>query len=119
MDELNKNHPKIPQINIIQGNSSMPSMNTERGLHAVTGITLAFSLIWTIAILIPYNGHHTAAKHSTHVVDPSQFGLVVNGTHFVLGSTVGQYQAQSDEKVRIIHAASPIAIQRVSSLLFA
>ena len=91
-------------------------MHPERALQAAIGIVLAFSLLWTIAILIPDDDHNKTAKSNRAFAAPKQFGLVVNGTHYVLDANIGLYQAQADENVHIIHSASPTIIQRVSTI---
>ena len=52
-------------------------MHPERGLGAAIGLVLAFTIVWTIAILVPDNDGATATQNQP-------FGLVVNGTHYVL-----------------------------------
>lgn len=79
-------------------------MHPERGLGAAVGLVLAFTIVWTIAILVPDNGA-TATQSQP-------FGLVVNGTHYVLDKNVGRYPAQDDENVQIIHSASPPTITK-------
>ena len=63
-------------------------MQTDRGLQAAVGIVLAFSVLWTVAILIPEKS-----------VSAGPLGLAVDR------SSVG---------AKVIHAASPRLYQRVS-----
>mmetsp|Transcript_21857 Transcript_21857/g.45780 ORF Transcript_21857/g.45780 Transcript_21857/m.45780 type:complete len:205 (-) Transcript_21857:209-823(-) len=87
-------------------------MHPEGRLHVAIGAVLAFLLIWTIAILIPDNEHGKAVNSDRAFVASKQFGLVVNGTHYVLDANVGRYQANADENVHIIHSATPVKTQR-------
>ena len=82
-------------------------MRSERGLQAAVGVVLAFTLLWTIAILIPDPG---ASR------DAAPQGLVVNGTRYVLDSNnVGQ--AATGSNVHIIHSyASSATAQKVSGI---
>lgn len=80
-------------------------MNSERGLLAGFGIVLAFSLLWTVAILIPDDSRAVNSKRTFAV--PQRLGLKVNGTQYVLDKNVGQYQAGgNNENVHIIRLAS-------------
>lgn len=71
------------------------------------GLVLAFSLVWTLALLVPDDGYRASAAPLT---------LVVNGTHYVLDPKVSRDQTQAGENVHIIHAASPSIVQRVSTM---
>jgi hypothetical protein len=72
-------------------------MTGERGLHAAIGIVLAFSILWTFAILLP-DGDSSAA--STKPFD----GLIVNGNHYVLDTNVDQ--TSSGQVYKVIHAVT-------------
>lgn len=76
------------------------------------GVTMAFALLWIIAILVP---DESRASSNRHAYSTTGFGLVINGTHYILDSNVGRYSVQSNENVRVIHSASPT--KRVSRSL--
>mmetsp|Transcript_41891 Transcript_41891/g.87941 ORF Transcript_41891/g.87941 Transcript_41891/m.87941 type:complete len:207 (+) Transcript_41891:276-896(+) len=85
-------------------------MYPERGLQAAIGIVMMFSLLWTIAILIPDDNHSGKNSNSKrHLSNPLQFGLVVNGTRYILEADVGTYQPQANKNVHLIHSVSPNA----------
>jgi len=71
-------------------------MNQERGLQAAIGIVMAFSILWTLATLVPDDSSSSAV--SMQRLD----GLVVNGYHYVLDTNVDQIS--SGEGYKIIHA---------------
>lgn len=82
-------------------------MNPERALQAAIGVTFAFSLLWTVAVVIPDDRGRTV-RSTVH----QPFALVINGTHYVLeGSNVGGGES---ENIRIIHPATSKEIKRVS-----
>ena len=81
-------------------------MRSERGLQAAIGVVVAFSLLWTIAILVPDPGGSRNAAAQ---------GLVVNGTRYVLDSNVDQ--SATGSSVHIIHSyASAANSQKVSGI---
>eukprot|EP00985_Skeletonema_marinoi_P019824 scaffold11499_cov141-Skeletonema_marinoi.AAC.4 len=79
-------------------------MNQERGLQAAIGIVMAFSILWTLAILVPDDS-------SSSAVSMQRFdGLVVNGNHYVLDTNVDQ--TSSGEGYKVIHAVkTPTNVQ--------
>ena len=80
------------------------TMNQERGLQAAIGIVMAFSILWTLAILVPDDS-------SSSAVSMQRFdGLVVNGNHYVLDTNVDQ--TSSVEGYKVIHAVkTPTKVQ--------
>lgn len=84
-------------------------MHQDRGLTAIIGLVFAFSLLWTIAILVPDSNDRAAQSQN-------QFQLVVNGTHFVLDTNVDQTDRPDGEEVQVIHYQTPRIQTRVSSI---
>ena len=86
-------------------------MHSERGLQRVVGsivLVLAFSLLGTIAILVLGNDHERTGVAS------NQFGLVVNGTYYILDTNAELIGDQTDGRIHIFHSATP-NVPRVSS----
>lgn len=94
-------------------------MNGERGLQAAVGVVMAFSILWTMAILVPDDSSSSASVASTQKFG----GLVVDGKHYVLDTNVDQ--TNSDGVYKVIHAVktptntkkSPKNIKRVSACI--
>ncbi len=94
-------------------------MNGERGLQAAVGVVMAFSILWTMAILVPDDSSSSASVTSTQKFG----GLVVDGKHYVLDTNVDQ--TNSDGVYKVIHAVktptnakkSPKNIKRVSAYI--
>ena len=86
-------------------------VHPERALQTAIAVVLAFSLLWTIAILIPDD---VPSQMANRVQSP-KFGLVVNGTRYILDTDVGD-DAQLVEDIRIIHPLSADTISRVRNV---
>lgn len=93
-------------------------MNGERGLQAAVGIVMAFSILWTMAALVP-DDSSSASVASIQKFD----GLVVDGKHYVFDTNVDQ--TNGDKVYKVIHAVktptnvkkSPKNIKRVSAYI--
>ncbi len=88
-------------------------------MQAAVGIVMAFSILWTLAILVPDDSSSSASFASVQKLD----GLVVDGNHYVLDTNVDQ--TNSNEVYKVIHAVktptkvkkSPSNIKRVSACI--
>ena len=100
-------------------NHHVNKMNAERGMQAAVGIVMAFSILWTMAIMVPEDSYSSSSVASMQRFD----GLVVDGKHYVLDTIADQ--TSSGEGFKVIHAVktqttvkkSPRNIKRVSLLL--
>ena len=104
----------LPQPTKDQRN--IDTMSGERGLQAAVGIVMAFSILWTLATLVPDDS-------SSSVASMQRFdGLIVDGQHYVLDTNAEQ--TSSGEDYKVIHAVkSPTEkksprIKRVSTCTF-
>ena len=90
-------------------------MNPDRGMQAIIGVFLVFSLLWTIAILVPDDIRSEAANFErAYSATPKQFVLMVNGTHYVLDAHI-RYQVQAGQGGHVIYPTTPGSTQRVSA----
>lgn len=100
-------------------NHNINKMNAERGLQAAVGIVMAFSILWTLAIMVPEDSYSSSSVASMQRFD----GLVVDGKHYVLDTNADQ--TSSGEGFQVIHAVktqttvkkSPRNMKRVSTSL--
>jgi len=85
-------------------------MNQDRGLNAIIGVVFAFSLLWTLAVLLTDSNEVVQLREN-------RFQLIVNGTHYVLDTDALPDDTVVGEHVKVVHYISPSIQQRVSCLL--
>ncbi len=85
-------------------------MNQDRGLNAIIGVVFAFSLVWTLAVLVPDSNEVVQLREN-------RFQLIVNGTHYVFDTDALTDDAFKGEHVKVIHYISPSIQQHVSCLM--
>ncbi|KAL7551726.1 hypothetical protein ACHAWF_014925 [Thalassiosira exigua] len=81
-------------------------MHPDRCLQAAIGVAFAFALLWTVGVLVGDDGFGRSYTPNRSFTAPQQFGLVINGSHYVLDTNLDQEQTR-EEDVHVIHLASP------------
>lgn len=114
---------RCADVEIVHNNSCYTSanqhnatMHTDRGLQAAVGVVVAFSILWTFAILLLDD---SSSSSTASVRQYKRDGLVVDGNHYVLDSNFLIDQVSSDQDYKVIHAVKvkpPKNIMRVSTI---